>query len=47
MPSDAAAPLRDIEHNIDLATQFVAKLDYEAFRDGARTERRPAGFPTR
>ena len=37
MPSDAATPLRDIEHHIDLATQFVAELDYEAFRDDTRT----------
>ncbi|MGO4880649.1 MAG: DUF86 domain-containing protein [Bryobacteraceae bacterium] len=34
MPSDAAAAaLRDMEHHIALATQFVAGLDYEAFRN--------------
>jgi uncharacterized protein with HEPN domain len=37
MPSDAANALRDIERNIDLAIQFVAGVDYEAFRDDART----------
>jgi len=37
MPSDAAAALRDIERHIDLATQFVPALNYEAFRDDART----------
>jgi uncharacterized protein with HEPN domain len=37
MPSDAAAPLRDIERHIDLAAQFAADLDYEAFRDDTRT----------
>jgi len=37
MPSDAATALRDIELNIDLATQFVAGIDYEAFRDDTRT----------
>jgi uncharacterized protein with HEPN domain len=37
MPSDAATALRDMEHHIDLATQFVAGLDYEAFQDDART----------
>jgi len=37
MPSDAAARLRDIEYHIDLATQFVAELDYEAFRADTRT----------
>jgi uncharacterized protein with HEPN domain len=38
MPSDAAtAALRDMEHHIDLATQFVAGFDYEAFRDDTRT----------
>src|ERR1039457_2527990 len=37
MPSDAATALRDIERNIDLATQFVAGIDYEAFRDDTRT----------
>src|ERR1022692_2084602 len=36
MPSDAAAALRDMERHIDLATQFVAGLGYEAFRDDAR-----------
>jgi uncharacterized protein with HEPN domain len=39
MPSDAAATgaLRDIEHHIDLATQFVADLEYETFREDLRT----------
>jgi uncharacterized protein with HEPN domain len=37
MPSDAAARLRDIEYHIDLATQFVAELGYEAFRADTRT----------
>jgi uncharacterized protein with HEPN domain len=34
MPSDATATaLRDMEHHIALANQFVAGLDYEAFRN--------------
>jgi uncharacterized protein with HEPN domain len=38
MLSDAAtAVLRDIKHHIDLANQFVAGLDYEAFHNDART----------
>lgn len=37
MPSDAAAALRDMERNIDLATQFVSGIVYEAFRDDTRT----------
>jgi uncharacterized protein with HEPN domain len=37
MPSDAAAPLRDIERHIHLAIQFAAGLDYEAFREDTRT----------
>ncbi|MGO4884991.1 MAG: DUF86 domain-containing protein [Bryobacteraceae bacterium] len=37
MPSDAAAVLRDIERHIDLADQFIADLDYEAFQADART----------
>src|ERR1035437_7551574 len=38
MLSDAAtAALRDMENHIDLANQFVAGLDYEAFRDDTRT----------
>jgi uncharacterized protein with HEPN domain len=38
MPSDAAiAALRDMERHIDLATQFVASLGYEEFRDDTRT----------
>jgi uncharacterized protein with HEPN domain len=37
MPSDAAiAALRDMEHHIGLANQFVAGLDFEAFRDDTR-----------
>jgi hypothetical protein len=31
MPFEAEAPLRDIEHHINLATQFVAGLKYEEF----------------
>jgi uncharacterized protein with HEPN domain len=38
MLSDAAAAaLRDIGHHVELATQFVARLDYDAFRDDTRT----------
>jgi uncharacterized protein with HEPN domain len=38
MPSDAStAALRDMEHHIDLPTQFIVGLDYEAFRDDVRT----------
>jgi uncharacterized protein with HEPN domain len=38
MPSKAIeTPLRDILHHIDLAAQFVAGLDYAAFRDDVRT----------
>jgi hypothetical protein len=31
------ATLRDIVHNIDLVSQFVAGLGFEAFRDDTRT----------
>jgi uncharacterized protein with HEPN domain len=37
MPSDARGALRDMEVNIDLATEFVASINYEAFRDDTRT----------
>jgi len=38
MPSDASATaLRDMEHHVALADQFVAGLDYEAFRNDTRT----------
>ena len=37
MPSDAAAALRDMAHHIDLALSFVAGLDFEAFREDARS----------
>jgi uncharacterized protein with HEPN domain len=38
MPSDAGeAALRDMEHHIELANQFLAGLDYETFRDDTRT----------
>ena len=37
MPSESAAPLRDVEHHIDLAVKFVEGLQYEAFRDDTRT----------
>jgi hypothetical protein len=32
MPSDPMSALRDIEHHIDLAIQFTAGLDCDAFR---------------
>jgi len=37
MPSEATAPLRDIERHIRLATEFVAGLSYDAFREDTRT----------
>jgi uncharacterized protein with HEPN domain len=37
MPSDARAALRDLQVNIDLATEFVAGVSYEAFRNDTRT----------
>jgi uncharacterized protein with HEPN domain len=38
MPSDVAiAALRDIQHHINLAIEFVAGLRYEAFRDDLRS----------
>jgi uncharacterized protein with HEPN domain len=37
MPSERAAPLRDIERHIEMAARFVAGLDYEAFRNDERT----------
>jgi uncharacterized protein with HEPN domain len=38
MPSEAAiAALRDMQHHIQLAAQFVEGLDFEAFRDDTRT----------
>jgi uncharacterized protein with HEPN domain len=38
MHSDAAlAALRDLAHHVDLATQFAADLDYEAFAADTRT----------
>jgi hypothetical protein len=37
MHSDALAALRDVEYHIDLATQPVAGLDYEAFGNDIRT----------
>jgi uncharacterized protein with HEPN domain len=38
MPSDATATaLRDMEHHIALANQFVAGIDYEVFRNDIRT----------
>jgi uncharacterized protein with HEPN domain len=38
MLSDPAqAALRDIAHHIELAIQFAADLEYEAFRDDLRT----------
>jgi uncharacterized protein with HEPN domain len=37
MPSNVTAALRDIEHHITLANQFVADLSFESFRHDART----------
>lgn len=37
MRSESAGPLRDIEHQIQLAANFVAGLDYDTFRDDTRT----------
>jgi uncharacterized protein with HEPN domain len=37
MPSDTEAVLRDIEHHIRLANQFVAGFDYESFQYDQRT----------
>jgi hypothetical protein len=38
MPSDSAtAALRDMQHHIDLAKEFVAGFEYDAFRDDTRT----------
>ena len=37
MPSDVEAVLRDIAHHIDLANEFAAGIEYEAFRDDTRT----------
>jgi len=37
MPSEAEAPLRDVEHHINLAIQFVTGLEFEAFRADTRT----------
>ncbi len=37
MPFDAASALRDMDYHIRLAAQFVAGLDYDAFRDDERT----------
>jgi uncharacterized protein with HEPN domain len=37
MPSDNAAVLKDIEHHIFLANQFVAGLDFESFRNDTRS----------
>jgi uncharacterized protein with HEPN domain len=38
MLSDPArAALRDIQHHIELAIQFVAGMDYETFREDMRT----------
>jgi uncharacterized protein with HEPN domain len=38
MLSDAAiAALRDMDHHINLATDFIAGFDYDAFRDDTRT----------
>ncbi len=37
MPSDASAVLQDIERHIHLASEFVAGIGYEAFRNDTRT----------
>jgi uncharacterized protein with HEPN domain len=37
MRSEPTLALRDIEHHIQLAANFVAGLDYEAFRNDIRT----------
>ena len=37
MPCEGEARLRDIEHHINLATQFVAGLNYEEFQTDRRT----------
>jgi uncharacterized protein with HEPN domain len=37
MPSDTGAVLRDIAHHIDLASQFSAGIEHEAFLDDTRT----------
>ena len=37
MPSNVTVALRDIEHHISLANQFVAGFGFEAFRDDTRT----------
>ena len=37
MPSDTAAVLRDVAHHIDLAMQFAAGIEYEAFQNDTRT----------
>jgi len=37
MPSDPVSVLRDIEHQIDLAFQFVAGFDSAAFQNDTRT----------
>jgi uncharacterized protein with HEPN domain len=37
MPSDVQSVLRDIAHHIDLATQFAAGIEYEAFQNDTRT----------
>src|ERR1035441_5730672 len=37
MPSNTEAVLRDIAHHIDLAKQFAAGIEYEAFQGDVRT----------
>jgi len=37
LSNSAAAALRDIAHQIELASQFAAGFDYESFRDDLRT----------
>jgi uncharacterized protein with HEPN domain len=37
MPSDTETVLRDIAHHIDLARQFAAGIEHEAFLDDTRT----------
>lgn len=37
MPSDSASALLDMRRHIDLAFQFIAGLNYEAFQSDTRT----------
>ena len=37
LSESAAGALRDIDHHIELAMQFVAAIDYDAFQEDTRT----------